>query len=61
MVALVRDNLIRALEQCGRKIYGPAGAAALLGISPTTLCSRLKKYGISRRDGRPEDGSHAGA
>lgn len=61
MVALARDNLIRALEQCGRKIYGPDGAAALLGISPTTFCSRLKKYGISRRACGMEDGSHAGA
>lgn len=61
MVALARDNLIRALEQCGRKIYGPDGAAALLGISPTTFCSRLKKYGISRRTCGMEDGSHAGA
>lgn len=61
MVALARDNLIRALEHCGRKIYGPDGAAALLGISPTTFCSRLKKYGISRRTCGMEDGSHAGA
>lgn len=59
MDSLFRDNLVRALDQCGRKIYGPDGAAALLGISPTTLCSRLKKYGISRRDGRPENGRHA--
>lgn len=59
MVALARDNLIRALNQCGRKIYGPDGAAALLGISPTTLCSRLKKYGISRRGGEREEDDHA--
>lgn len=60
MDALFRANLIRALEQCGRKIYGPDGAAALLGVSPTTLCSRLKKYGIARRAGVTEDGRHAG-
>lgn len=59
MVALARENLIRALDQCRRKIYGPDGAAALLGISPTTLCSRMKKYGISRREAGRTEASHA--
>jgi len=39
------DNLRRALESCGGKIYGPDGAAALLGLKPTTLASRLKRLG----------------
>ena len=38
-----RENLRRALESCGGKIYGPDGAAALLGLKPTTLASRLKR------------------
>jgi transcriptional regulator with GAF, ATPase, and Fis domain len=38
-----RDNLQRALHRCHGKIYGPDGAAALLGIKPTTLASRLKR------------------
>ena len=38
-----RDNLRRALETCGGKIYGSGGAAALLGVKPTTLASRLKR------------------
>ncbi|HET6150218.1 MAG TPA: sigma 54-interacting transcriptional regulator [Polyangia bacterium] len=38
-----RDNLRRALESCGGKIYGADGAAALLGLKPTTLASRLKR------------------
>jgi formate hydrogenlyase transcriptional activator len=38
-----RDNLLRALDRCHGKIYGPGGAAALLGIKPTTLASRLKR------------------
>jgi transcriptional regulator with GAF, ATPase, and Fis domain len=41
-----RDNLRRALESCGGKIYGPDGAAALLGMKPTTLASRLKRLNI---------------
>lgn len=38
-----------ALMRCGGKIYGIDGAAQLLGIKPTTLSSRLKKFGISRQ------------
>jgi transcriptional regulator with GAF, ATPase, and Fis domain len=38
-----RENLRRALESCGGKIYGRDGAAALLGVKPTTLASRLKR------------------
>jgi len=43
-----RENLLAALQQTGGKIYGPSGAAALLGIKPTTLASRLKALGIER-------------
>lgn len=41
-----RENLRRALERCQGKIYGADGAAALLGIKPTTLTSRLKRSGL---------------
>jgi transcriptional regulator with GAF, ATPase, and Fis domain len=41
-----RDNMMRALEQAAHKIYGPGGAAELLGMKPTTLLSRLKALGI---------------
>ena len=44
-----RDNLRRALETCHGKIYGPDGAAALLGIKPTTLASRLKRLHLGPR------------
>ena len=43
-----RQNLLAALQQAGGKIYGPGGAAKLLGIKPTTLASRLKALGIKR-------------
>lgn len=39
-----------ALEQTRGKIYGPDGAARLLGINPNTLRSRMKKLGISLTD-----------
>ena len=46
MRRLERDNLRRALARTGGKIYGPDGAAALLGVKPTTLASRLKRLHI---------------
>lgn len=42
------DNLRLALEQCGWRVSGPSGAAALLGIKPTTLTSRMKAMDVSR-------------
>ncbi len=39
-----------ALEQARGKVYGPDGAARLLGINPNTLRSRMKKLGISLSD-----------
>jgi len=44
-----RENLIAALEQTGWKISGRGGAAELLGVKPTTLASRVKRFGIERR------------
>lgn len=41
-----RAHILAALNQTNGKIYGPEGAAALLGLRPTTLVSRLRKYGI---------------
>jgi transcriptional regulator with GAF, ATPase, and Fis domain len=43
MRRLERENLTRAIERCRGRIYGPAGAAALLGMKPTTLVSRVKR------------------
>ncbi len=43
-----RDNLVTALETANWKIKGPEGAAELLGIKPTTLLSRMNKWGVKR-------------
>jgi transcriptional regulator with GAF, ATPase, and Fis domain len=43
---MVKTYLTRALALTGGKIYGNEGAARLLGIKPTTLQSKLKKYHI---------------
>ena len=42
----VRDLLRRALRQTGGKIYGDDGAARLLGLKPTTLQGKLRKYDV---------------
>jgi len=45
-----RENLRAALQVCGGKIYGPDGAANLLGMPPTTLSARIRSMGLRRRD-----------
>ncbi|HEV2964864.1 MAG TPA: sigma 54-interacting transcriptional regulator [Candidatus Angelobacter sp.] len=45
-----RENMLLALERTGWKIYGPGGAAELLGLKPNTLAARLNAMGIKRRD-----------
>ncbi|MGE0882475.1 MAG: sigma 54-interacting transcriptional regulator [Blastocatellales bacterium] len=45
---LERENLMAALEAANWKIYGPGGAAELLGIKATTLASRLRSMGIMK-------------
>jgi PAS domain S-box-containing protein len=48
--ALEKTNLVTALKCCQGKIYGENGAAQLLGLKPTTLASKLKKYGVNRQN-----------
>jgi transcriptional regulator with GAF, ATPase, and Fis domain len=43
-----RANFVKALEQCDWKVSGAEGAAALMGMKPTTLTSRLKALGVER-------------
>ena len=45
---LERRVMLRALERCEWRIYGPGGAAARLDLKPSTLASRLKAMGIRR-------------
>jgi PAS domain S-box-containing protein len=48
MQRLERDNLLAALQRTKWRIYGPGGAAELLGIKPTTLLSRIRKMGLKK-------------
>ena len=43
-----RDNLVLVLEAANWRIKGPDGAAELLGLRPTTLISRMNKWGIKK-------------
>jgi PAS domain S-box-containing protein len=45
---LERQNILRALTAADWKVAGDSGAAARLGLKPSTLSSRIKALGISR-------------
>jgi formate hydrogenlyase transcriptional activator len=45
-----RQHILRVLGRTQGRLYGPGGAAALLGLKPSTLQSRMKKLGITRRE-----------
>ncbi|MBO0322335.1 sigma 54-interacting transcriptional regulator [Muricauda sp. CAU 1633] len=48
MTQLEKGNILKALKQTRWKISGEKGAAALLGVPPTTLTSKIKALGIVR-------------
>jgi formate hydrogenlyase transcriptional activator len=45
-----KNHTLAVLRQKNWVIDGPRGAAAILGLHPNTLRSRLKKLGVSRSD-----------
>ncbi|HEY8520341.1 MAG TPA: sigma 54-interacting transcriptional regulator [Gammaproteobacteria bacterium] len=45
---LERNNMIAALELANWRVSGPDGAAALLGVKPTTFADRMRKFNIVR-------------
>ncbi|WP_179380743.1 sigma 54-interacting transcriptional regulator [Jannaschia marina] len=47
---LMRGNLIAALRETGGRVSGAGGTAALLGVKPTTLYSRIRTLGIAPED-----------
>ena len=48
LLEMERRHILRVLENTRWRIYGPHGAAAQLGMNPSTLRSRMKKLGLSR-------------
>jgi PAS domain S-box-containing protein len=49
-----RQHILAVLERTGWRISGPRGAAALLGVKPTTLEYRISKLGITRPSDAPK-------
>lgn len=43
-----KEAIEKALKATNGKVFGPGGAAELLGIKPTTLASRIKRLGIEK-------------
>jgi len=43
-----RNLILDALAKTHGKIYGSDGAAALLGLKPTTLSSRVHRMGLKK-------------
>jgi formate hydrogenlyase transcriptional activator len=48
---LERHSILETLQRCHGKIYGPDGAAAALGLKPTTLYGKMRKHRIRRLPG----------
>jgi transcriptional regulator with GAF, ATPase, and Fis domain len=48
LAAFTRRHLEATLRACGGKIYGPDGAAARLGVPPSTLQSKMRRLGVRR-------------
>ncbi len=46
--AMAREHILQVLKNTSWKIEGEGGAAAILGLKPSTLRFRIKKLGIQR-------------
>jgi formate hydrogenlyase transcriptional activator len=44
-----RNAIAAALRRAAGKVFGPGGAAELLGMNPSTLSSRIKALGLNRK------------
>ncbi len=55
MKAMARTNVTAAMNECQGRIYGPSGAATLLGMKPTTLSSYIKKHNLGKATGSERD------
>lgn len=45
---LEREHIIHVLQKTGWRIEGKSGAALIVGLNPSTLRGRMRKYGIRR-------------
>lgn len=44
------DHIIHVLRKTGWRVEGEKGAAVVLGLNPSTLRARMRKYGLRRPD-----------
>jgi transcriptional regulator with GAF, ATPase, and Fis domain len=44
-----RESILRVLEETSWRIEGTKGAATILGLNPSTLRGRMRKFGIRRK------------
>lgn len=49
LTELEHDHILQVLQKTGWRIEGKNGAAVLLGLNPSTLRARMRKYGIHRQ------------
>jgi len=49
LAELEHDHVLHVLQKTGWRIEGQNGAALLLGLNPSTLRARMRKYGITRQ------------
>ena len=49
LAELEQDHILQVLQKTGWRIEGKNGAAVLLGLNPSTLRARMRKYGIRRQ------------
>lgn len=49
-----RMHIIETIKRCGGKLAGPGGAATYLDLPATTLHSKIKKLGITKREYLPD-------
>lgn len=47
-----KEYILEVLQHTRGAVYGPRGAAVILGLKPSTLQSRMKKLGIEKPKGR---------
>jgi transcriptional regulator of acetoin/glycerol metabolism len=45
-------SILKVLEETNWKIEGKNGAAVILGLNPSTLRGRMRKFGIRKKNNR---------
>ena len=43
---MISNNIKSVVERTNGKIHRPGGAAEILGVNPSSLRNKMKKYGI---------------